>query len=211
MPDDALRRAAYAQLCMVADALSLDDDRPFDELRADLLARLRAAWDKDGYRNAKVHEENANVAFLHATVSVLATDEVKKVWPYWRLYNPLDQRTSQLCDALANTVRPAGEAWWYDGRIPPLHFGGCRSLIEGLTLKEAHDIGVTNYYPVVQGDVHHGYGYGKPDFHPDLSKFPPELRTIYEKAVSEDGKGTAAPVDEEVLLIDLLVQAVLAS
>ncbi len=182
--DDRVR-AAYAQLAMAADALDLpDDDRPFEERRDELVEKLLSGWGKTGHRTALVHTENVNQAFLRATVRVLDTPEVKAVFPYWRFMATLDQRTSQFCDALANVVRPAGESWWYEGRIPPLHMGGCRSILEPLTMKEAHKIGVTQYYPLVAGDIHHGYGYANKSFQPDLSKFPPELVQIYVAAVN---------------------------
>jgi hypothetical protein len=186
METDSRKRAAYAQLCMVDDAVDqIDEARPFDEMRDELVKKLRAAWDKDGNRTALIHVENTNAAFVHATVAVMESEAVRRVWPYWHFNAVMDQKTSQLCDALNDTVRPAAESWWYDGRIPPLHFGGCRSLILGITMKEAHRIGVTPYYPVVQGDVHHGYGYSRRGFEPDLSKFPAELTQIYDQAMRE--------------------------
>ncbi len=184
MADDSLTRAAYAQLSMASDALAVDDC-PFDELKTDLIAKLRAAWGKDGHRISLVHIENVNAAFVHATVKVMETDEVKRVWPYWRLNAVMDQKTSRICDSLNNVVRPAGESWWYAGRIPPLHFGGCRSVIEGLTLKEAHKIGVTPYYPMIEAQ--HGFGHMNREWTPDLSKFPPELTAIYSKATQATG------------------------
>lgn len=185
MADDSRTRAAYAQLSLAADALQVDDSQPFDELKAALIAKLRAAWGKDGHRISLVHIENVNAAFVHATVKVMDTDEVKAVWPYWRLNAVMDQKTSRICDSLNNVVRPAGEGWWYAGHIPPLHFGGCRSVIEGLTLKEAHKIGVTPYYPMIEAQ--HGFGHMNRAWTPDLSKFPPELTAIYSKATQSTG------------------------
>lgn len=182
---DDRTRAAYAQLAMAADALELpDDDRSFEERRDELVDKLLSGWGKSGPRTELVHSENVNQAFLRATVRVLDTEEVKRIFPYWRFLAVLDQRTSQLCDALANVVRPAGEEWWYAGRIPPLHMGGCRSILEPLTMQEAHRIGVTPYYPLVTGDIHRGYGYANKEFQPDLTKFPHELVQIYQAAVN---------------------------
>lgn len=198
---ESKKRAAYAQLSMVDDALNeahkLDSDAvPFEELRTELISHLRSAWDKDGYRTSYVYRENSNAAFVHATIAVQESEEVRAVWPYWWFNAVMDQKTSQHCDSLNNTVRPAAEAWWYDGRIPPLHFGGCRSLILGITMKEAHRIGVTPYYPLVQGDVHHGYGYARRGFQPDLSKFPAELTQIYDQAVHKKEEASLSPLEQ---------------
>lgn len=176
-----VKRSAYAQLCMVADALDLGDG-DFEEMKAALLDKLRAAWSKDGYRLNLVHIENVNAAYVRSTVAVLDTPEVRQVWPYWMFSAIMDSKTSRHCENLNGVVRPAGESWWYDGRIPPLHFGGCRSVIEPLTLDQAHKIGVTTFYPMSQGD----HDYGKMgEWEPSLEDFPPELVAIYEKAVGK--------------------------
>lgn len=180
------KRAAYAQLTMVADAWDApapEANESWADLRQALVDKLRAAWGPDGFRRTYLVIENVNQAFLHASVRILDTEEVKHVWPYWGLFAVMDQRTSRICLALDKTVRPAGEAWWYAGHIPPLHFGGCRTLIEGLTLKEAHKVGVTPYWPIIEAQ--HGFGYIDREWEPDLSKFPPELMAIYSKAMEE--------------------------
>jgi hypothetical protein len=201
---DSHRRAAYAQLCMVAECFEPPPaDLPFEELRQSLRDRLRAAWGKDGFRLTYVHIENVNAAFVHATIAVMDTDEVKLVWPYWTLQNPMDERTSRICDALVHTVRPAGEWWWYAGHIPPLHFN-CRSIIEGLSLKEAHRQGITTYYPVIEPE--HGFGYTDREWQPDLSKFPPELTAIYDQAVRQAGEASLNE-DEADLLFCILTEA----
>lgn len=203
---DSMRRAAYAQLCMVAEACEFADAPPadvsFEDLRGQLRDRLRAAWGKDGFRLTYVHIENVNAAFVHATVAVMDTPEVKLVWPYWTLQNPMDERTSRICDALVHTVRPAGEWWWYAGHIPPLHFS-CRTIIEGLSLKDAHRQGVTTYYPIIEPE--HGFGYTDREWQPDLSKFPPELAAIYDKAVKESA--SLLTEDEADLLYAILTEA----
>ena len=185
-----MKRAAYAQLSMVSDTLDQIDDAPMPELRDKLIVRLRRMWGKDGHRTSLIHIENVNTAFIHETVRTLDTPEVRKVWPYWTFDAVMDDRTSHHCEALDGVVRPAGEAWWYDGHIPPLHFGGCRSIIAGLSLSEAHRKGVTPYYPIIQPD----YGFGRMDsWEPDISGFPPELVEIYQEALRRAEKSTAQP------------------
>lgn len=170
-----LARAAYAQLCLAVDALELGEG-DFEAERDALVKRLRAAWGKDGYRIKAVHIENVAAAYVRATVEIMNTPELRAVFPYW-MFSAAGK--SAPCQALNGVVRPAGEEWWFDGRIPPMHLGGCSSVIEPLTLDEAQKIGVTPYYPTTQAAP----GLGKVgEFAPDVSGFPPELVAVYEKA-----------------------------
>lgn len=184
-------RATAAQLSMSSDAWEQSlaaeaAQTDLEEFKAALVKRLRTSWGARQYRIHLVHEENVNRAYSHALVQMMLTEEVRQVWPYWRFSAKLDDRTSHTCEFLNNVVRPAGEAWWMEGRIPPLH-PRCRSYLDGLTLSEAHAIGVTTYWPPGRAVFGHGYGKFNEEWEPDLSQFPEELADIYRRRMGASG------------------------
>ena len=112
-----MKRAAYAQLSMVSDTLDQIDDAPMPELRDKLIVRLRRMWGGTGTGRRSSTSKTSTRRSSTKRCGRWIRPEVRKVWPYWTFDAVMDDRTSHHCEALDGVVRPAGEAWWYDGHI----------------------------------------------------------------------------------------------
>jgi SPP1 gp7 family putative phage head morphogenesis protein len=119
----------------IADGTTLDD---FKQAVGD---RLEQAWGgADPARLETVFRTNTQQAYNGGRHEVLSHPEVKKARPFLRFDAVMDSRTSDICDALDGTVRPADDPFW-DTHHPPLHFN-CRSILTPLSEEEAGDEGV---------------------------------------------------------------------
>ncbi len=89
----------------------------------------------------------------------------------------MDNRTSEICDALDGTVRPADDPFW-GSHTPPLHFN-CRSILTPLSDEEAEEEGVTGNDPGVEPDE--GFGHQPTvgsDWEPDTSAYPEPIADV---------------------------------
>jgi hypothetical protein len=103
---------------------------------------------------------------------------VLKARPFRRYSAILDSRTTAVCSACDNTVRPADDPWWQT-HVPPLHHN-CRSRIVTLSEAEAQREGVTPTGPDAQADK--GFGDApKPgkNWTPDLTEYPQPLVQVF--------------------------------
>jgi SPP1 gp7 family putative phage head morphogenesis protein len=141
--------------------------------------KLESAWGKSNkytaWRVENIYRTNVQSAYGAGRYKQLTDPDVLMLRPFWLLDAVLDSRTSAICNALTGTTLPAEDSFW-GSHVPPLHFGGCRTVIRALTRGQANTRGITTKKPLMEA----GEGFGKPprlnDFEPDINKYPPALR-----------------------------------
>lgn len=114
---------------------------------------LEEAWGGDvanpDARLETIFRTNIQAAYGEGRFAQVSDPAIKKRFPYLALNVLSDNRTSEICEQLKNVVLRADNPWW-NGRIPPLHFGGCRTELEILTEEEAEARGITRSPPNVK-------------------------------------------------------------
>jgi SPP1 gp7 family putative phage head morphogenesis protein len=202
MPDDefenlleterrkAFTVAAFTQARAVqeiADALerAIADGTTLEDFKADVGGKLAEAWGgDDAPRVEALFRTNVMQAYNDGRAEVLSDPEVKKARPYWRFDAVGDNRTSDICDALDGTVKPADDPYWRT-HTPPMH-PNCRSIITPLTPEEADEEGVTSGKPDT-GDAAPAEGFGKPgandNWEPDTSGLDPAIRRVFNERI----------------------------
>jgi SPP1 gp7 family putative phage head morphogenesis protein len=141
--------------------------------------KLESAWGKSNkytaWRVENIYRTNIQHAYGAGRYRQLTDPDVLMLRPFWQLDSVLDSRTSAICNALNGTTLPADDPWW-QSHTPPLHFGGCRTVLRSLTRGQATTRGVTQTKPLMRA----GEGFGRPpqlnDFEPDINRYPPALR-----------------------------------
>jgi SPP1 gp7 family putative phage head morphogenesis protein len=181
--DEAFTVAGVSQLDMVAEVWTALDravarGETLENFRKRVSARLTAAWGRDQpYRIETVYRNQVQRAFSAGRWVQMNDPAVKVARPFRRFSAIVDLRTTATCRTLDGVVRPADDPWW-EGRVPPLHFS-CRSLIVTVSKSEA---GTDPLPPGPDVAADEGFG-GSPDipWEPDLTKYPPELATGFQK------------------------------
>jgi hypothetical protein len=94
-----------------------------------------------------------------------------------------DDRLCDICEPLNGVIRPADE---WTGKVPPLHYQ-CRCILTPLTDDDAQKEGVADKLP----DVEPLEGFGNPErgqaWQPDVDSYPPEIRDLLDRRISDDG------------------------
>lgn len=181
----AFKVSGVAQADIVTDVwLAMDrairDGTTLEDFKAEIGGQLEAAWGvEDPARIETIFRTNALDAYNGGRHEILSHPEVKKARPYLRFDAVMDSRTSDLCDGLDGTVRPADDPFWHT-HSPPLHFQ-CRSILTPLTDEEAADEGVDDEPP--DPELQPDEGFGRPptvggDWEPKLSDYPPAIASI---------------------------------
>ena len=179
----AFKVSGVSQADLVNDAYeaidrAITDGTTLEDFKREVGAQLEAAWGKeDPARLETVFRTNTQTAYNAGRHEVLSHPEVRRARPYLRFDAVMDSRTSDVCDALDGTVRPADDAFW-DTHHPPLHFN-CRSILTPLSEEEAGDEGVDEKPHDVEPDE----GFGKPptvggDWQPDPADYPGPIADI---------------------------------
>ena len=141
--------------------------------------RLAAAWGKDQpWRVENIFRNQAQRAYGVGRWEQMNAPAVRKARPYRRFSAIIDDRTSEICEPIDDTVLPADNPWW-NSHVPPLHHN-CRSHLVTLSEEEAKEEGVAEAPP----DVESAEGFGKaPELEgpvePDLSEYPEPLVAEY--------------------------------
>lgn len=183
-----------------------------DAFRKSLLPSLKSAWGgtnvndmgavaNPAWRIETIYRTNLQGAYGAGRWAQQTSPPVLKVRPFWALDVILDNRTSQVCDPIAGTVLPASDPFWKT-HVPPLHFN-CRSAIRSLRESQAQK------WPKFGQDAPsfnpaQGFGLapGEGEWKPDLSKYPPELRTHLEARLAELDKGRTVELPEGAKIVE---------
>jgi SPP1 gp7 family putative phage head morphogenesis protein len=181
----AFKVSGVAQADLVNDAWTaidraIRDGTTLEDFKREVGGQLEAAWGReDPARLETVFRTNTQSAYNGGRHEVMSHPEVKKARPFLRFDAVIDARTSDACDALDGTVRPADDPFWHTHH-PPLHFN-CRSILTPLTPDEADDEGVTKGPPPADGEPDEGFG--RPptvggDFEPRPADYPAPIADI---------------------------------
>lgn len=179
----AFKVSGAAQADLVTDAweaidTALVEGTTFDDFKAEVGSALEAAWGgADANRLETVFRTNTQTAYNGGRHEIMTHPEVKKAREYWRFDAVQDNRTSEVCEELDGTVRPADDPWWRS-HTPPLHFN-CRSIIVPLSREEAEEEGIDDDAPEVEADD----GFGRApstggDWDPDPSDYPSAIGDV---------------------------------
>lgn len=175
----AFRVAGVAQLDMVNHVWSAIDKAlaggaTLDEFREEVEASLTSAWGGESPRRVEViFRTNLQHAYSRGRWEQQTDPVVKDLRPFWEFSAILDLGTTEVCRATHGTVLPADDPLW-QSHNPPLHHQ-CRSTIVNLTPEQAKAKGITPTPPTTPAASGFGAAPGADDWHPDLTKYPPEL------------------------------------
>lgn len=167
----------------------------FEDFKKDVGEKLRKAWvplklseAQEAHRVATVFRNGVQSSFSHGRWVQMESPKLKSLRPY-RLFDAIrDGRTTKVCRKAHKTLLPADHPWW-NNHVPQLHHA-CRSTVRSIRAAVARRRGIT----VDPTDEAPQEGFGArpnvaspvPEPPPvDLTKYPPELRRIYEAKLAE--------------------------
>lgn len=179
--------AGVAQLDLVTDVWraivrAVDEGTTLEDFRDEVGRKLEAAWgEDDGHRLETIFRTNVQAAYSAGRYEQMNDPAIRKARPYKKLSVVLDGRTSDICEALADTVLPADDPFW-ETHNPPLHFG-CRDAVLSLTEEQATEAGIDEEAPNVDPDDGFGHAPGHREWKPDLAEYPAELADVARAAL----------------------------
>lgn len=167
----------------LAEGWSLEQ---FQEAVADDLLREWAGTTLNpAQRLETIFRANTQAAYQAGRYAQMTDPDVLSARPYWMYDALLDARTTELCRSLHGTILPADHPWWRS-RYPPNHFG-CRSGVRSLTQAGAERRGgVSPDPPALEADAGFDTLPNLTDWEPDLSKYPSEVVSAYQRALGGD-------------------------
>jgi SPP1 gp7 family putative phage head morphogenesis protein len=163
-------------VAQVFDAIdrAIEEGTTFDEFESDVSDALERSWGAEiPGRLETIFRTNLAGAYNRGRYRILTHPAVKRERPYWRLDVIDDDRTSDICEELIDTVLPQDDPFW-SSHYPPLHHA-CRTHISALTEEEAAEAGGPTDAPDVEADDGFGALPGDDDWTPDLSGYPEDL------------------------------------
>lgn len=182
----AFTLAGVAQLDVIAEVMqaierALEEGTGIEQFRADIGAKLEAAWGATNPGRIELIFRNAVQRSYGAGRYAQMTDpQVIKARPYWRFDAVLDSRTSPICKPLNGTTLPADSAWWKD-HYPPLHHH-CRSGVYSVTEEQVQALGLSEAEPDISADEGFGATPGSAsDWAPMKADYPNDLWKAYQK------------------------------
>lgn len=184
--------AGVAQLDVVQSVFSAIDKAnasgtPFETFKKSVGEQLFAEWGRRDSARLETIFRNATQSSLNRGRWAQMTDpEVTRFRPYWMFDAIDDDRITQLCKSLNETVLPWDHPFWAT-RIPPLHHR-CRSGIRSLRQAEAERRGLTTKPPETEAAPGFGKEPGKGDWKPNKKKFATELQRAEKKRSKRNPK-----------------------
>jgi hypothetical protein len=194
LSDDARQRSftigGTVQLRVVQTVLSevkraiTGGDTDLDSFKDRLRERLRSGYvDKNSARLSTAFSTTTQIAYGAGRWAALSTDDALEQYPYRAYSIVMDAKTSKLCLSLRNVVLPSNSSNWVR-RWPPLH-PHCRTIVIGLTARQARLRGVTRGLPTLLPDD--GFG-AAPDeeafWEPDEADFDPQAFAEYKRKLT---------------------------
>lgn len=188
----AFKVAGVAQADLVTEVWqaidrALRDGTAFEEFQEEVGEKLERAWSgsvaSPAARLATIFRTNVQSAYGAGRWRQMRARAVKQARPYWRFDAIEDNRTSDICEELDNTVRPADDPWWASHN-PPLHHN-CRSTIHALSEDEAREYGVDEKAPEVDADEGFGGAPGDEEWDPDVNDYPEPVGSILEDRLAD--------------------------
>jgi SPP1 gp7 family putative phage head morphogenesis protein len=186
----AFKVAGVSQARMVQEVYdaverAVRDGTTLDDFKAEAGPTLTEAWGaNDSARMETVFRNGVMSSYNAGRWDIFTEPHVLEERPYFRFDAAVDNRTTDLCDALDGTILPADHPFWRTS-WPPLH-PNCRSTVIPLTESEARAEGISPGPPDTRGEKPTP-GFGRApsgtgrDWKPDLDNMPPALRDALEE------------------------------
>lgn len=180
--------ADVAQADLVHDAMkaidrAINHGTTLEEFKREIGPKLLAAWSgkvkSPAWRLETIYRTNIQSAYGAGRYKQVMDPDIVKVRPFLMFDAVLDNRVTNICRDLDNTVLPATDSFW-DTHTPPLHFN-CRSALRSLRRKRAEEKGITKAAPGVAAADGFGLRPGEDEWQPDFAKYPPPLRSELER------------------------------
>lgn len=166
-------------------ARAIEDGTSFQDSKARIVGKLVEEWGMaDSWRVETIFRTNVQRAYNDARYEVMTAPTVLEDRPYWRFDAIDDQRTTDICQRLDGTVRPADDPFWKT-HSPPTHFN-CRSTLVPLTREEAEEEGITPEPP--DSPPAEGFGHAPntrgANWEPDYSQYPEDVAKELQRRVA---------------------------
>lgn len=192
---DALGQYAGARAWTIAGVTQLDAVMAAHELlgkaiekgwstdhTVEELKRVLSAYSFTGNRLGGIVRTNVQLAYNAGRYQQMSDPDLMELRPYRQLDGIDDFRQSDICRSRDGITLPAKDPFWLTC-WPPLHHGGCRTVVRSLAKWELDDVPESKLsLPPNLPKVSPGFGLA-PDvgmpWRPDLSKYPTRLSNAY--------------------------------
>lgn len=173
---------------------AIDNGTTLEQFRGDMNQFLTS----EGYKGLtpfqaeNIFRTNVQTAYNVGHYQKMTDPAVKKLRPYWRYDAVNDQHTRKSHLAMDGKVFPADSDVW-DEWYPPNGFK-CRCFVSTLSERQVREQGITvedkvprldqlgdGRFVTVLPDPLFSTNPAKVPFQPDVSQFPPAIRTAYER------------------------------
>ncbi len=192
LSDSARRRAFWVAGAVQADVIesvfdvldrAVDEGVLFPDFLEEVGEKLEREWAGSvadpGTRLETIYRTNIQGSYNSGRFQQQRDPDVVAARPYWMYDAILDDRTSEICEALDGTIREATDPWW-DTRYSPNHWN-CRASVRSLTRTQAERRGgltrePTDVLPLEQFRASPSLD----EWQPDTSQYHPEIRAALE-------------------------------
>jgi SPP1 gp7 family putative phage head morphogenesis protein len=106
-------------------------------------------------------------------------------FPYWEVASVVDNRTTDICKNINGVILPASDPFW-QSNYPPRHFR-CRTRVRSVAREELVRRGLVLTNPKTVQGIKPAEGFDTDPsvwYQPDLTKYPPDLRTALQQLIS---------------------------